>query len=380
MDVLRTLVASNKYEIRRNILKNFLDNLCENKYLTLTNQDKAQFLESFPSSYGYKDMKEDATRQKDADLVLKMVMHLLKEKEYSSAIHWLSIAKVYNPEHDFFKNPANIQALLSQVTGNLTINSLFRENKHAWLLDQIAICPAIEDLYFGTFFNPDCVNENFANFLAKTSFVKTLQLGATWSADMRMRLDHVQYLAKGLTSNISVQNIELSSQLIGDEGLILIIEALKANLGNKVTSLNVASCSITAVGAEALLNYMRMNNPLIHVNLYGNRNIPPELVKTVHAMANKISPLQHSLASGSIGFGKKERGLSLFFSSPDHCKLEKLKVDNYDQFSTIKKRLAERTGNCFFSLEYKETPLEPMSRPKDHDMNTGDIIVMRNVQ
>lgn len=358
-EILSQLIVTQKYEVRRNVLKNFLDTLCERNYLT--SLQKAQYLETIPSSYEYLDMKEDATRYKNADLVLNMVRHLFEKKDYSVAIHWLSVAKEYNPDHDFFKNPANVQALLLQITNSLTINSLFLEEKHKWLLDQIAICPAIEKLYFGTFFEPHCINDRFEEFLSNALFIKTLHLGATWSANKRMKPVHVQYLARGLERNTSVQKIELCYQSIGDEGLIMIVEALKANPANKVVDLNLADTNLSGVGAAALLVYMQLHKEQIQVNLACNDKIPRELLENIDAVEKREKGQQMSLC---------------FFSD----KVQKLDADSNARFSTIEKSLAEKLGHSFFSLQYKGKTLDSRSTPQSCAMSNGEVLVVRNIQ
>lgn len=282
--------VASKYQdkifVSKNNLENLIDKLKELNYLTT--EQAIEYKNQIPSIYTLEDMENDARYSKNPMLAYEVA---IKHKEKNASgfynpIDWLLNAIEFDIEKRYITLD-NIQDLLENI-GTAKINRLLHHGTEnaIMLLDEIAKCPSITRIYFGTFFDPSCVNQHFTEFLKKANYLKALDMGATWSAEDRMRPHHIKYLAEGMKFNTSVEEIRLCDQYVGDEGLLKLITALEKNSNNKLKTLNLFCSGISNSGAIKLLQYMEGNKPLTNVNLYYNSRVSDETNKDIQQLAS----------------------------------------------------------------------------------------------
>ena len=133
----------------------------------------------------------------------------------------------------------------------------------------------IETIKFGTLTRNININENLRNYLLINTSLKNLDISATGSQEWenRLRLEHMRLVADGLKNNKTLENLNVSCQPIGDEGLSILLTALAQNPDTKLKSLNLYDTGITEKGQKALEAFLETNKTLQWVNLSGNSRI-----------------------------------------------------------------------------------------------------------
>ncbi|MFA6302014.1 MAG: hypothetical protein WC627_02635 [Legionella sp.] len=283
--------------IRKSELTALLSSLVENKHLTPT--EASEYSKRIPVVYDREDMESDAQTNRDADLALKLAQLYEKERETSAQLYWLNRAKLFNSSHPFFADAKNITKSLEGIE-SANIRSLLQEGDSAsWLLDAIAACPTFKRLYFGVFFNPNCINKTFEEFLTKSPSISELHMGSTWSADLNMRMTpkHALVLANALRLNKSIELLDVSDQRICDEGLTSIVDALIANPETKLKALNIFCCGITDLGATYLLEKIDSIPSLRFVNLRYNPDCSKSIMSAIDLALEKREATKASVSS-----------------------------------------------------------------------------------
>jgi hypothetical protein len=275
-----------KLYISKNEFTSLLTKLATAGHLTAAQVQ--HYTDIIPAIYTIEDMCHDAKATRNADLALRIAQEKAVQEKPSSngIIYWLNQAKHFNPEHSFFATPENVTACLNGIE-TTNIDYLFEEGDSAnWLLDQIAICPTLKKLTFDSVDGADSVTETFANFLIKSNNIKELAMNRAWGDwhAKRMTDKHAKILARGLRSNSSVESVNLNDHRIGDEGLIVIVDALVANSATKLKSLDIVGNGITNRGVRYLLENLDKIPSLRSINLELNSGCSESETKAVYAV------------------------------------------------------------------------------------------------
>lgn len=205
-------------------------------------------------------LEQAAKMTQEANLALRIAREYKTLEKPREAIHWIALARQWDLANPFFDNDDQLISFLDdEIFFQINLLSwTAKEEEFQWLLDamtQVKSCVEINGLIY---FPPDDINSTFADFLSKAKYIKTIDLQSTWSIPFYSLLKgkHGKWIAKGLLLNRSVESLFLGDQAIGDEGLMALTDALKANPLTKLATLNLYNCHITNKGAQYLLEHL----------------------------------------------------------------------------------------------------------------------------
>lgn len=211
-------------------------------------------------------LRQQAIDNKNANLCLELA-------EIESSLEYILLAKIYNPQHDFFANDNNIYEFISKHSNSINneffdledFDELYMHQAVEWLFNTIANHPKITSINFLGY-----INDIFGVFLSKAKYLKTLEFSYIAEGSY-IEPTQAAVLASGLSKNTTLKNLLLCDQDIKDEGLLAILDALKQNPKSKLKYINLSCCKLTNVSAKALLAHIKENNSLLDVSLFKNR-------------------------------------------------------------------------------------------------------------
>lgn len=87
-----------------------------------------------------------------------------------------------------------------------------------------------------------------------------------------------------MISNLAIKGVSLGSNNIDDECINILGNYLRSN--NHLESVDISNSQISDKGIEILASYLTSNTSLIHLGLFGNKNITDTSVPTLMAMIN----------------------------------------------------------------------------------------------
>lgn len=247
----------------------------------------------------------DVEASKNANLAIAYARQYANALSDGSVVYGLMKAHEYDPSHPFFKSSENIQEILSNIQ-IIIFGHLFEYGKAGyWLLDEIAECKSIVemDLSFGTI--TEYLNQHFLYYLSKAHYIK--KINASSYSNNKLFPKDIGYLVQGLAINTSIEEIVLCDNRLQDEGVLLILNALRANRLNRVRVLNLFSNGISEEGAAEIIKYIQEPNSLTNVNLRGNTRISEQTIAKVErikkekiAQIEALEPQPVSLGRNSI--------------------------------------------------------------------------------
>ncbi len=233
----------------------------------------------FPSLYTLDELRKDALKQENADLALMYAIGVaplrtphFRSDYCGSVLYWLMQAKKYQPDHPFFGDPSNTQAVLDCLGPYAldNIGFLFEKSDSDWLLNAFMHNSRFNAGVFGYDFYLKYLNERCAQFLKETRILKylTIRIGNGFLSS-----DHLRYLFEGLNQNSSVDTLNLDDQLDGDGTLQALLDAIQKNPENNVRYLELRNCHLTNKGAQALLNFVLTHPKMEYIKLDNNPHI-----------------------------------------------------------------------------------------------------------
>lgn len=207
-----------------------------------------------------------------------------KRDAYSNKIiHWLIQAYQFKPDVNI-----DVDEFLASLE-HISYQKIFKNPIPSLLM---ALCrnTTIKQFTFGLSCDPECITDNFFRYLSETHALKELNMSRMTNINdlfysdqpgyksryPHLPYDKIQLLAKGLHVNDSIESLILTDQLLGNEGLIILLEALEKNPQTKLKELNIACTGITQEGQHALEKFLETNTTLESVNVYGNKIISKE--------------------------------------------------------------------------------------------------------
>lgn len=252
---------------------------------------------------------------KDANLAIAYARQYANVNSDGSVVYGLMKAHEYDPSHPLFEKSENIQKILSNIR-SIIFGHLFEYGKAGyWLLDEIAKCKSIVemDLSFGNISNS--LNKHFLYYLSKANYIK--KIDASSHSNHRLFPKNIGNLVQGLAINTSIEVIVLCDNRIQDAGVLLILNALRANSSNRVRELNLFSNGISEEGGAAIIKFIQEQNNLTHVNLRGNTRISEQTIEKIERITSEKIARIKALDSQTVSLGRSSIFSSITSSSSE---------------------------------------------------------------
>lgn len=261
-----------------------LKDLKDNNYLSTTEVDC--FKNLIPTELTLEEREELAELNRDFKEALALAMlyknnlHETSNWRFAHAYYWLKTAFTFKPSNIKLEDEINLNEFFSAFT-SLSTPKFFTEQNQI-LLKILKENTTIKNIIFSRD-DSDIryVNQYLADFIAESKTIESIDINTGfWQRD-RLNDVHMDYIAYGLRFNISLKELSLAGHPIKDDGLIILLESLKANPNSKLYKLNLAETSLTDVGAKALIEFLKQNKTLTWINLNLNSNISKELIAEI---------------------------------------------------------------------------------------------------
>lgn len=271
------------FTLGRNELHQLISELQKSAYLNI---EQAQYyLKEIPVELTLEERRKLAEKNHDFNEAIALANIYKNDKESlfstNSAIYWLTKAMEFKPNNVELAQVINLDDFFHSFN-YLDYPYIFNKSMQP-LLDALKKNNSIIKVSFGVFFSPDCINECLAEYLTQTQTLKTLDISTTWSQDSynRLRAKDMQFIAHGLKFNSSLEELDVSDQPIGDEGVIILLNALASNPNTKLKTLNLFCTGMTEKGQKALEEFLQTNKTLEWVNVRENRGVTSAIINSL---------------------------------------------------------------------------------------------------
>lgn len=186
------------------------------------------------------------------------------------ALGWLYEAVSYKPTDIDIAQVINLDEFLSAFY-RVTSSYLFHDIANPFLdalirnktIKELKLSCNIDD-GFSEIFN--YANSNLAAFIAGTKSLEKLDI-STCNNPGKLKAEDMTHIANGLKFNTSIEEINIQRQPIGDEGLIILLDALASNSKARLKKINLLQTGITDKGANVLIQFLKNHLTLVSVKL-----------------------------------------------------------------------------------------------------------------
>lgn len=154
----------------------------------------------------------------------------------------------------------------------------FCNSESRWIMRIISGCSTIKTFTLGRGFDAGkCINHYFIELLARAPNMAVLNVS---SSDVSMspieNPRHLRRLAVAICHAPNLNELNLSGNPIGDEGLCSLLAAMRLRKGAALTRLKINNCSIGEEGRKSLLRYWLQNTAFCYVLLNDVEFIRPQ--------------------------------------------------------------------------------------------------------
>ncbi|MDP1879308.1 MAG: hypothetical protein Q8K60_00030 [Parachlamydiaceae bacterium] len=289
---IRQLQASDpEINIPLNLFKEALSNLQKHDYLTTSQILKHQ--RHIKTSLTLNEYIDDLQDSRDFKKALALAYYYINEVNFNekAVLSCLCSAQRYLGEESLGAL-IDLNGFLIKFT---SINSLIIFKTYARAItDTIAQCATIKKLEISAYTDYDLITtQEIGRFLSNANFIEKASFPAspfTKHHYEKLNEKTIIPIAEALRTNSSLKKLNLSGTIIGDIGVLKVIEALEVNIDSKMTELNFFNCGMTNKSAVKVLELFEKMEQLTWVNVKWNRQISSSIQEKFDQIIEKRNP------------------------------------------------------------------------------------------